>query len=52
MPMFFILVMSFALEGVFEAEAAGIHRNLVINPSGGPVAEQAIADLKQLRACA
>ena len=49
MPMFFILVMSFALEGVFEA---GSRRHpieiLVINPSGGPVAEQAIADLKQL----
>jgi ABC-2 type transport system permease protein len=47
MPMFFILVMSFALEGVFQAGSKGrpieilaVHRN------GGRLADQTIADLK------
>jgi ABC-type Na+ efflux pump permease subunit len=49
MPMFFILVMSFALEGVFQAGSKGhpieilaVHRN------GGPLAAQTIADLKRI----
>jgi ABC-2 type transport system permease protein len=49
MPMFFILVMSFALEGVFQAGSKGhpieilaVHRN------GGPLAAQTIADLKRM----
>jgi ABC-2 type transport system permease protein len=47
MPMFFILVMSLALQGVFEAGTKGRPVEvLVINPNGGPLAEQAIADLK------
>jgi ABC-2 type transport system permease protein len=47
MPMFFILVMSFALEGVFQAGSKGrpieilaVHRN------GDRLADQTIADLK------
>jgi ABC-2 type transport system permease protein len=47
MPMFFILVMSLALQGVFEAGTKGRPVDvLVINSNGGPLAEQAIADLK------
>jgi ABC-2 type transport system permease protein len=47
MPMFFILVMSLALQGVFEAGTKGRPVEvLVINPNGGPLAEQAIADLE------
>ena len=49
MPMFFILVMSFALEGVFQAGSKGhpieiltVHRN------GGRLAAQTIADLKRM----
>jgi len=49
MPMSFILVMSFALEGVFEAGSKGhpieilaVHRN------GDQLADQAIADLKRM----
>ena len=49
MPMFFILVMSFALEGVFQAGSKGhpieilaVHRN------GGPIAARTIADLKRI----
>jgi ABC-2 type transport system permease protein len=49
MPMFFILVMSFALEGVFQAGSKGhpieilaVHRN------GGPLASQTIADLRRM----
>ena len=49
MPMFFILVMSFALEGVFQAgskrhpiEILAVHRN------GGPIAARTIADLKRI----
>lgn len=49
MPMFFILVMSLALQGVFEAGTKGRPVEvLVINPNGGPLAEQAIADLKRI----
>jgi ABC-2 type transport system permease protein len=49
MPMFFILVMSFALQGVFEAGTKGRPiQVLVINQNGGPLAEQAIADLKRI----
>jgi len=49
MPMFFILVMSYALEGVFEAG----HKShpievMVVNRNGGMLAEQTIADLKRL----
>ncbi len=47
MPMFFILVMSLALQGVFEAGTKGRPVDvLVVNPNGGPLAEQVIADLK------
>ena len=49
MPMFFILVMSFALEGVFQAGSKthpiGI---LVVHQKGGRLADQAIADLKRM----
>jgi ABC-2 type transport system permease protein len=49
MPMFFILVMSFALEGVFEAGQKGHPIEvLVVNRKGGVLAEQTIADLKRL----
>jgi ABC-2 type transport system permease protein len=49
MPMFFILVMSFALQGVFEAGTKGRPvQVLVINQNGGPLAEQAITDLKRI----
>jgi len=49
MPMFFILVMSFALEGVFEAGSKGHPIEiLVVQQDGGRLAEQAIADLKRM----
>jgi ABC-2 type transport system permease protein len=49
MPMFFILVMSFALEGVFEAGSKGHPIEiLVVHQDGGRLAEQAIADLKRI----
>lgn len=49
MPIFFILVMSFALEGVFEAGSKGHPIEiLVVHPRGCPLAEQAIADLKRI----
>ena len=49
MPMFFILVMSFALEGVFEAGQKGRPIEvMVVNRNGGILAEQTIADLKRL----
>jgi ABC-2 type transport system permease protein len=49
MPMFFILVMSLALQGVFEAGTKGRPVEvLVVNPNGGSLAEQAIADLKRI----
>jgi ABC-2 type transport system permease protein len=49
MPMFFILVMSYALEGVFEAGHKGHPIEvMVINRNGGVLAEQTITDLKQL----
>ncbi len=53
MPMFFILVMSLALQGVFEAGTKGRPVEvLVINPNGGPLAEQTIADLKRIEGVA
>lgn len=49
MPVFFILVMSFALEGVFEAGSKGHPIEiLVVHPPECPLAEQAIAELKRL----
>jgi ABC-2 type transport system permease protein len=49
MPMFFILVMSFALQGVFEAGTKERPVEvLVVNQNGGPLAEHAIADLKRI----
>ncbi len=49
MPMFFILVMSFALEGVFEAGSKGHPIPiLVIHQNGGRLADQAISDLKRM----
>jgi ABC-2 type transport system permease protein len=49
MPMFFILVMSFALEGVFEAGSKGHPIEiLVVHQDGGRLAEQAIGDLKRM----
>ena len=49
MPMFFILVMSFALEGVFQAGGKGHPIEiLVVHNNGGRLAEQAIADLKRM----
>ena len=49
MPMFFILVMSFALEGVFEAGSKGHPIEiLVVHQDGGRLSEQAIADLKRM----
>jgi ABC-2 type transport system permease protein len=49
MPMFFILVMSFALEGVFQAGSKGHPIEiLVVHQKGGPLADQAIADLKRM----
>jgi ABC-2 type transport system permease protein len=49
MPMFFILVMSFALEGVFQAGSKGHPIEiLVLHRNGGRLADQAIADLKQM----
>ena len=47
MPMFFILVMSLALQGVFEAGTKGRPVEvLVVNTDGGPLAEKVIGDLK------
>jgi len=49
MPMFFILVMSFALEGVFQAGSKGHPIEiLVVHQDRGRLAEQAIADLKRM----
>lgn len=48
MPVFFILVMTFALEGVFEAGSKGRPIEiLVVQKNGGPVASRTIADLKR-----
>lgn len=48
-PIFFILVMSFALEGVFEAGSKGHPIEiLVVHSSGDPLADQTIADLKRM----
>ena len=49
MPMFFILVMSFALEGVFEAGSKGHPIEiLVVHRKGDPFADRTIADLKRM----
>jgi ABC-2 type transport system permease protein len=49
MPMFFILVMSFALEGVFQAGSKGHPIEILVSHrNGGPLADQAIADLKRM----
>jgi len=49
MPMFFILVMTFALEGVFQAGSKGHPIEiLVVHKNGGPVADRAISDLKRM----
>jgi ABC-2 type transport system permease protein len=49
MPMFFILVMSFALEGVFQTGSKSHPIEiLVVHKKGGPLADQAIADLKRM----
>jgi ABC-2 type transport system permease protein len=49
MPMFFILVMSFALEGVFEAGRKGQPIELLIlNQDEGSISKQVINDLKQV----
>jgi hypothetical protein len=49
MPMIFILLMSFALEGVFEAGSKGHPIEiLVVHQKGGRLADQAIADLKRM----
>jgi ABC-2 type transport system permease protein len=48
MPMFFILIMTFALEGVFQAGSKGHPIEiLVVHKKGGAIAERAIADLKR-----
>jgi ABC-2 type transport system permease protein len=49
MPMSFILVMSFALEGVFQAGSKGHPIEiLAVHQNGGQLADQAIADLKRM----
>lgn len=49
MPIFFILIMSFALQGVFEAGSKGRPIEiLVVHLDGDRLAEQAIADLKRM----
>jgi ABC-2 type transport system permease protein len=49
MPVFFILVMSFALKGVFEAGSKGQPiRVLVIDQDKSALVEQTVADLKRL----
>lgn len=49
MPIFFILVMSFALEGVFEAGSKSHPiKILVVHQPGCLLAEQAISDLKRI----
>jgi ABC-2 type transport system permease protein len=49
MPLFFILVMSYALEGVFEAGSKGRPIELlVVNEDEGVLASQTITDLKKL----
>jgi len=48
MPLFFILVMSFALEGVFQAGGKGNPIEiLVVHQGAGRLADQAISDLKR-----
>jgi ABC-2 type transport system permease protein len=48
-PIFFILVMSFALEGVYEAGSKGHPIEiLVVHPNGDPLADQTVADLKRM----
>lgn len=49
MPIFFILVMSFALEGVFQAGSKGHPIELLaVYRNAGPLAAQTIADLKRM----
>jgi len=49
MPTFFILVMSFALEGVFEAGSKNRPIEvIVVHRDGGPIAEGILLDLKRL----
>lgn len=49
MPMFFIVVMSFALEGVYGAGGKNHPiKLLVVNQDPGPQAKEAITDLRQL----
>ena len=49
MPMFFILVMSFALEGVFQAGSKGRPIEiLAVHQNGGRLAAQTIADLRRM----
>ncbi len=49
MPLFFILVMSFALEGVFQSGSRSHPIEiLVVHQKAGPLADQAISDLKRM----
>jgi len=49
MPLFFIVVMSYALEGVFEAGSRGRPiQVLVVNEDDGTLAAEAIGDLRQI----
>jgi len=49
MPLFFIVVMSYALEGVFEAGSKGRPiQVLVVNEDDGAAADEAITDLKKM----
>ena len=49
MPIFFILVMTFALEGVFQAGSKGHPIEIVVvHKNGGPIADRAIADLRRM----
>ena len=49
MPVFFILVMSFALEGVFEAGSKGRPIGvLVVDEDKGALVEQTLADVRRL----
>lgn len=49
MPLFFILVMSFALEGVYKAGSKDRpFQILIVQPKGDRLADQVISDLKQM----
>lgn len=53
MPLFFILVMSFALQGVFEAGTRERPvKVLAVHPREDPLAEQVVADLKRVEGLA